>query len=296
MQIKFMRVPNATTMLPKIILVLCIIQLLVTLGQCEDCSFTEKGTDETPTPDCPEGANEIYIEDGKRYCCKAGTVGEKRAIVDADDCRTTGCNQLGTKGYYCGTYKNRTVNGREFGWEPAVEDECTTSSKEEGYTGVCCPKGGTQILLTTLAGAEIHQFPHFARVMNMKKGELCGGTIYNERYIITASHCVVEKSKFKARSASDFTVTVDILTNRFGKTISKDKTYDVEEIIVHPDSYLLENPRSSKAKHDDIALVKVGRDIEFGDNVKAIPIAPSDFDPFSMHVEYFFNNFLRIDY
>lgn len=145
------------------------------------------------------------------------------------------------------------------------------------------------LLLTTLYGAEHMEFPHFVRL-----GEGgCGATVYNKRWVLTASHCVTEtdasEQRVKNKNDGDWanccgTVRINIdLDNAY-----TENTYNVEEIIVHPNSSRLKPFDENYRLYNDVALVKVDKDIQFNENVKALKIPDAGFMPLG-NSRIFFN-------
>ncbi|XP_066594936.1 chymotrypsin-2-like [Prorops nasuta] len=90
---------------------------------------------------------------------------------------------------------------------------------------------------------------------------LCGGSIINKQYILTAAHCIYR------RDSSDFVVIAG--TNFLNETGDE---YDVADLKYHEDY------DRSKRIHD-IGLMRLTKDIEFKRGVQEVPLADgSEYD------------------
>lgn len=233
---------------------------------------------------CREGQSEIYRDttstDTLYHCCKTGSKEAIRKDKDAESCSASDCVSISNSNVdLCASTGTRTVSstGHSFSFEEAVRDDCKLSNGQSGVEALCCPQNSTDLMLTTLIGAEPHEFPHFARLEVDGGGGLtsiCGGTVYNERYIITASHCVVDKEKFGPKDNKKMTIFLDILIE--GK--KTDNKYGVQEVTIHPNASLTD-PDTTRALNNDIALLKLNKDIKFSDRIQALPLAPVGFQP-----------------
>ncbi|XP_013144235.1 PREDICTED: chymotrypsin-2-like [Papilio polytes] len=100
--------------------------------------------------------------------------------------------------------------------------------------------------------------PYQASLRSNYNSHFCGGSIISERWILTAAHCTVGKS--------NRTMIVVVGTNSL---LAGGDHYNVEKIIVH-EQY------NGNLIYNDVSVVKVANDIEFGDRVQPIHIADSD--------------------
>ncbi len=120
----------------------------------------------------------------------------------------------------------------------------------------------------------LNQLPFFARLILYKTGEnqfanVCGASIVNDRYILTAAHCVSSDVFTDGWNTDDLRVLV--------KNPTMDDVYisefkDVSEIIRHPDY------DENDLWVNDLALLKLSYPIT--DNVQSITL-PQDFGDYS---------------
>ncbi|XP_020299083.1 chymotrypsin-1-like, partial [Pseudomyrmex gracilis] len=108
--------------------------------------------------------------------------------------------------------------------------------------------------------APIGKYPHSVALKYYGRFS-CGGSIINERYVLTAAHCV-----------NTYGEDLKGLTVHAGTIYLNEKgdVYKVKKVLWHPDydSYTFNN---------DIGLVKVKKEIAFNDLVQPVPIARHDF-------------------
>ncbi|XP_075990990.1 chymotrypsin-2-like [Anticarsia gemmatalis] len=100
--------------------------------------------------------------------------------------------------------------------------------------------------------------PYQASLRNAFNSHFCGGTILNERWVLTAAHCTIGQSHYLMK--------VVVGTNSL--FVGGDK-YSVEKIIVHADY-------DGSAIVNDVSLIKLKNDIQFNDRVQPISLPDSD--------------------
>lgn len=110
-----------------------------------------------------------------------------------------------------------------------------------------------------------HIFPWVAAIFD--RGSLhCGGALINDRYILTAGHCI-----FKTKKKH---LTIGLGLHDVKKTDTG--------LLLAPDKLILHEDFTSDALHDynDIALIKLTDPVQFTDDIRPIclPIKGSDYE------------------
>ncbi len=120
----------------------------------------------------------------------------------------------------------------------------------------------------------LNQLPFFARLILYKTGasqfgNICGGSIVNDRYILTAAHCVSSDVFTDGWSTEDLHVLVK---NPTMDDVDVSEFKDVSRIIRHPDY------DADDLWVNDLALLELSEPIT--DNVQSITL-PQDFGDYS---------------
>ncbi|XP_050070106.1 serine protease easter-like [Anopheles maculipalpis] len=131
--------------------------------------------------------------------------------------------------------------------------------------------------------AQIDEYPWIVLIQHRRKnGDLkfhCGGTLINERYVVTAAHCINSvKSSWTLTAVRlgewDLESETDCSTS-YGERLCADPVQDIaiEKVIVHP-SYTV----TRTSVKNDIALLRLASIAQFNDFVQPIclPLMPAE--------------------
>ncbi|XP_053671065.1 uncharacterized protein LOC128721346 [Anopheles nili] len=171
---------------------------------------------------------------------------------------------------------------------------CRTSGHWATITQVCCagvkekeettlpepPNCGIQLSDRLIGGqpTKIDEFPWTALIEYQKPngqfGFHCGGSIINERYVLTAGHCINAIPKtwkpYRVRLGEWDLASANDKEDDFSSNAPID--LDIEKIIVHADY----DPRD-KSNVNDIALIRFTRTVHYSETIRPIclPLADS---------------------
>ncbi|CAL8146217.1 unnamed protein product [Orchesella dallaii] len=259
----------------------------------QQCTFAYQGAP------CPRGMYEVYSivnkngQPTQRGCCSPNAKDQERMEITqiAEGCQTAACAPHHVPNS-CDYIEDYVVNGTKLLFEEAYRETCSNEVYPSGFRAYCCRPNSLEQALVSTYGTEPNEFPHQAGVSVL--GGVCGGTIYNKRYVVTAAHCVVDsqtKKVYPLRGNRGSNYKIIIGTNMWSND-SPQYVFGVEEVIVHEGySKKLGSPELQKLRtgeyrtermlrtYNDIALLRLDRDITFGPTVKALRLADKGFDP-----------------
>ncbi|XP_053669195.1 CLIP domain-containing serine protease B4-like [Anopheles marshallii] len=131
------------------------------------------------------------------------------------------------------------------------------------------PHCGVQLSDRVLGGQPTHvdEFPWTALIEFQKPdgsfGFLCGGSLVNERYVVTAAHCIHKDVVYRVRLGEWDLSSANDCQDGFCSDVPID--LDVEKIIVHSNY----DPKDHSYKND-IALIRFTRSVQYSDTVRPI--------------------------
>jgi len=224
-----------------------------------ESQFTQCSTGEVCKPfnDCDEL---------KRLAEKGFLTPQERDLL-----RTKQCNSINRVAYVCCGTRSFTPT------RPPQVPQPSNSRSKFPKPPTCGVSQGNRIYGGELT--EIDEHPWTVQLWYQKPqgtGSHCGGSLINERYVLTAAHCEKKVPRtwrlFQVRLGDWDTRTNPDCQQKTNERVCNDPHVDVpiEKIIVH-ESY---NP-DSRSQYHDIALLRMQRDVTFTEFI--VPIClPTD--------------------
>ncbi len=147
----------------------------------------------------------------------------------------------------------------------------TRSLASVAFLGFCLPAAGAapDVELRIIGGepAPDDAWPFAAQVLieEDNRSGFCGGSVVDERWVLTAGHCVTDNSDVVLPPESFSVVTGTRFRNGSGGTET-----EVTEVVLHP-NYFVDR---YNAPHNDIALLRLGEAVEV-ETVGVVEVSPA---------------------
>ncbi|XP_008307205.1 ST14 transmembrane serine protease matriptase a isoform X2 [Cynoglossus semilaevis] len=226
--------------------------------------------------DCGDGTDELNCggcKSGQFTCKNKKCVSEKSRCDSRDDCGD-GSDELD-----CGrgggtTCTDLTYKCKNNQCISKVNPECDdTRDCEDGSDEENCDCGGRMFKTSRIVGgqdAEEGEFPWQVSLHVKSYGHVCGASIINQRWLVTAAHCVQDDGKIRFSQPSTWEAYFGLHEQRkIGSHVVKK---NLKQVIPHPNynAYTFDN---------DIALMELDSPLTYSDYIRPIclPSAQHEF-------------------
>ncbi|CAL4059571.1 unnamed protein product, partial [Meganyctiphanes norvegica] len=152
------------------------------------------------------------------------------------------------------------------------KNDCGDNSDEENCPTTCqCGMANTQRIVS---GKEVNpkrKYPWQIGLVSPGYYISCGGSIINDRWILTAAHCIVDQNTCRLKFDSSSSLRVTVGEHHQGQTSddnSDTKKYAIKSYIKHPNY-------NCKTLDYDIALLELTEPIPFNNAIRPVCL-PSD--------------------
>eukprot|EP00112_Aurelia_sp_Birch-Aquarium-sp1_P011049 Seg2332.1 transcript_id=Seg2332.1/GoldUCD/mRNA.D3Y31 product="Chymotrypsin-like elastase family member 2A" protein_id=Seg2332.1/GoldUCD/D3Y31 len=142
---------------------------------------------------------------------------------------------------------------------------CTTGGGGGG-SGSCGRSSVQQSRIISGSDSRPGAWPWMASLWMYKRSHICGGSLLNSRWILTASHCVV------GTGASTSNLQIKVGEHDHRSNDGNEQVLDVERIVSHPQY-------SRSRLTNDIALIKLKNPVRFNSRVQTICLPSSGSRP-----------------
>eukprot|EP00795_Rhopilema_esculentum_P012329 gene12329-2978_t len=244
-------------------------------GGLQYCEGHSKEDRKCQLRDCQNNAKETVLSLGANYPC-AGSGKLENGYEKISRNGTVVTAEYSCKKYYKLRGQRKRTCTPVTGWSPSFRPQCvpicgkrTSLSYERariiGGTDVVRGMWPWQVLIESLFQREGDPRPAWRT--------RCGGSLINDEWVVTASHCLYEKISNKSErliAPADHILYFGVHSKHNRKTDRLVQKIEVEQIFVHPEftSYDLNN---------DIALIKLKKKVRFTHYIRPVCLPNKDY-------------------
>ncbi|KAI7802091.1 ST14 transmembrane serine protease matriptase a [Triplophysa rosa] len=236
-------------------------------GLCKPMFWQCDGID-----DCGDKTDELNCgcKAGEFKCNTDKCISEKLKCDGRPDCKDGSDEEGCARDMTCTVSTFSCGNGKCITKQNAQcdgQDDCGDSSDEAN-----CKCGKKAFKSSRIVGGQDAvegEFPWLVSLHIKNMGHVCGGSIINERWLVTAAHCVQDDGKFKYSQPGAWEAYLGLHTQKSKQTATR---RNIKQVIAHP-SY---NPYTYDY---DIAVMELESPVTYSDTIRPICL-PSAADVF----------------
>jgi len=187
----------------------------------------------------------------------------------SDNSDETDCNKCTSGQFECKNKKCIVASSQCNG-----KNDCGDGSDEENCALTCeCGKPNTQRIVGGSQVNPMRKYPWQIGLVSPGYYISCGGSIINDRWILTAAHCIVDKNTCKLKYDSSSSLKVSVGEHNQQQTTDDisgtTKKYSIKTYIKHPDY-------NCRSLDYDFALLELTEPIPFTNVIRPVCLPKDD--------------------
>ena len=123
----------------------------------------------------------------------------------------------------------------------------------------------------------MHEYPSIVSIKIYRSSHFCGGTLVNRNTILTAAHCVYNFKHYSSSMLQQYGIVAVMGEHELNRASGKERVVPITQIII-PAAY---NSPSAFVRGNDIALLKLARNVVEEDHVKMVQVPRQGMEPSS---------------